>query len=151
MKEKENLSYQLGYYVGEYIVYRYLPTISCEDMGLRPIQVTDEEKKEYDKLSDVWFHKRYSDKKTKGEIEWQDYQKYRRKLIEKYIPEKLDCHLPLLDIDNLEMESFKDGVGTALWQSDMSYYKCEASNIEYKEEPYGKIGNSFKKIILTRS
>lgn len=74
-KSKLTLAYQLGIYVGEQIVDKFLPTLSCDSLQTRNvISVTIGEGDECKRLSDVWFAKRMEfrgsdDDATKATVE----------------------------------------------------------------------------------
>lgn len=148
----KNLSNLLGYYIGEYIVRRFLPTLSC-DMLLshNVIEITKEEQEKYTILNETWFQKTMekdeNGKKLPTEKEWNELQEFRKILTEKYIPETLDCYIPILEEKDLDIELFKKGLGVALWDCDMSYYLCDPKDIEinFREGRF-----DFPSIILKR-
>lgn len=130
-----SVSEQLGYYVCEYIIRHYLPVLSCESIHTNHvIKISEEEQKKYDKLHDDWFYKsikkRASDPDVNNEKEWNKYLDFYHKLVEKYIPEKLECYVPILDKKNLNIELFKEGFVNSLWQSDISHYSCKTKDID---------------------
>jgi hypothetical protein len=152
MRDFKELSTQLGYYIGEYIVHRYLPTLSCDSLhSYNSIKVTDEEEAEHERLEKEWFSKThaggsrgdYENSKT----EWEQLRAYANMLKIKYIPEKLECYLPVLDMSDLDIDSFKQGLGVSLWDCDFCYYSIKPEDIEIimTGEKY-----EFPKIILKR-
>jgi len=152
MENKKSLSTQLGYYIGEYIVGRFLPTLSCDMIqSFHVLKITDEEQTEYDRLDELWYNKRFIKPINEGDEhskeEWENLKSFRKKLKEKYLPEILECYLPILEKDNIDIDLFKKAVGVALWDCDFSYYRCEPDNIEiiFATEKY-----DFPKIILRR-
>ena len=61
MVNYKELSTQLGYYIGEYIVHRFLPTLSCDTLHSRNlIMVTGEEEDEHERLKKEWFSKTHA-------------------------------------------------------------------------------------------
>jgi hypothetical protein len=135
MKDKErSLDWQLGYYVGEYIIYRFLPTLSVDGFQSRnSIQVSEEETKEYEKLNDTWFnviHAPGAPKNKWGDVdyekvgveEWKIYIEFRDRLKDKFLPKFLECHVPQVHFKN--KEEFTKGIEAALWNCDMSHYTC---------------------------
>lgn len=60
--KKMSVEFQLGVMIGEYIVYKYLPTINVERQSNHTINVSDDEEKEYNRLQEEW-HKDYVRKK----------------------------------------------------------------------------------------
>lgn len=123
------LAYQLGFYVGEQIVNRYLPTLSVDMLQTRNvISVSPDEKAECERLEVEWFNKsqlKYTDSKE----EWELLRAYRRMLEEKYLPKTLECHFTLLNINEGDMEEFKKGIGYSLWDCDCSHYNVEKESI----------------------
>jgi len=136
MKVKEPLSseFQLGYYVGEFIVHRFLPTIDVECQGAttQVIHVSDNDKAEYERLSDA-HHQSYDRNNPKANaIEWEAYRKCSRELQEKYMPETLLCYLNPLTITN--MDEFKLGLWDSLWNSDVCSYDIQPENIKIYDD-----------------
>ena len=136
MTDKKSLSNQLGYYIGEYIVHRYLPTLSCDMMHSRNVTVVSEDDARVcDILDKAWFktamRNRGNGNPSGGDTEeWKSLQEYRKSLKEKYLPEKLECPLPILELDEMDVELFKEGLGVSLWDCDMSHYSCDPKDIE---------------------
>jgi hypothetical protein len=118
--------YQFGYYVGEYIFFRFLPTISIDSIHtLRVIPVSPEEEAKFKELDDKWFDK--TQKKENTDAEWEELQNYRREVEEKYLPHELVCHLHPLNITN-EVE-FKAGLRSSLWDCDICHYSIDPEDI----------------------
>ena len=144
------LEYQLGYYIGEYIVYRYLPTLSIDMMTSRNvISVTSEEQRIYYELDNTWFKKVQSnrnlpDSSSSAPDEWEALIKFRREMERKYLPKKLECHVSALNVENIE--ELKKGIMSSLWNCDMCHYNCsKTEDIEIISDEDGY----FTKIILT--
>jgi len=96
------------------------------------IEVSIDDENEHNRLEDNWQRKVWAnnrDTKAASE-EWEEYQAYRKVLIEKYLPEKLECPLPILELDELDITLFKEGLGVSLWDCDMSHYSCDPKDIE---------------------
>jgi len=129
-KNKLTSEWQLGYYVGNYIVYRYLPSISVENDTRNVISMSSEDETEYKKTDEDWFNKRSLGKEANEE--WVIFQECRKKLLKKYLPNPLQCHLGLLNITN--MEEFKDGIMTSLWDSDVCNYNIDPDNIKIYDD-----------------
>jgi hypothetical protein len=118
--------YQFGYYVGEYIFFRFLPTISIDSIHtLRVIPVLPEEEVKFDELNNIWFDK--GQKEENSDAEWEQLMAYRREIEEKYLPHELVCHLDPLNITN-EAE-FKAGLRSSLWNCDICHYSIESEDI----------------------
>lgn len=136
------LAYQLGFYVGEEIVHRFLPTLSVDDIQTRnSISVTCAEGDECRRLDDVWYSKRNSSKEDNNndssEAEWKALRAYHEMLEEKYLPKTVRCSFQLLNITEENMEEFKKGVGVALWDCDCSHYSTKPEDIEVKADEEG--------------
>ena len=151
LKERSSLSlaYQLGIYVGEQIVYRYLPTISIDSIKTKTnISVTCAEGDEYRRLHDIWFKAAMENRndKSKSEVEWKELRGYHDTLLDKYLPNTFECSFQLLNITEENMVEFKKGVGDCLWSSDCSHYSADPEHIEVKTDTDGY----FTVITLTR-
>lgn len=130
-KLKLTSEWQFGYYVGEDIVHRDLPTLSVEGGTRNEIQVSEEDEAEYKRLEKEWYNK-YSHDETSAKNEWEEYQKFREILKVKYLPEKLECYRGLMNITN--MEEFKDGLITSLWGSDVCNYSLNPEDIKIYDD-----------------
>ena len=121
--------WQLGYFVGEILVVRNLPSLSIDNNTLTVINVSDEETAEYNKLSEAI----YKDGRIDGESkEWKDYQAYRSFLKDKYLPKELVCHVNKVYLQSQDLSEFKKGLGNALWDSDVSNYSSKEEDIDVK-------------------
>jgi len=133
--KEQSLESQLGYFVGEYIVHRYLPTLSTDVMLSRKvIQVSEEDTAENKRLSDEWSETARNSKDGRNE-KWVTYFNHNKMLKKKYLPEKLICHVRRLNIEN--MDEFKDGLITSLWDCDMCSYSLKPENINIYDEHHG--------------
>jgi len=135
-RSKLTLAFQLGFYVGEEIVNKYLPTLSVDMLQTRKIiSVTSDEYRKCQELNDTWFNKSMSFKgndKEKSEAtqeEWQDLRAYHEMLEDKYLPKTVECHFGLLNITENDMEEFKKGVSLSLWDCDCSHYSVKEEDI----------------------
>jgi hypothetical protein len=129
MKRLETLEYQLGYYVGEFIFLRCLPTLSIDMLQSRKvIQVSIAEADEYHALEDKW-HKTYdgSTGKTKTpNPNWDVMRAYGHMLMKKYLPQELKCFVPKIYYTaDFRMADFKKGIRDSLWDCDVCYYNIE--------------------------
>ena len=52
--------------------------------------------------------------------------------MKKYLPNPLQCYLSSLNITN--MEEFKDGLMTSLWDSDVCNYNIDPDNIKIYDD-----------------
>jgi hypothetical protein len=112
------LNYQLGLYVGEHIVMKYLPTLSID--GLKSnvvIDVTPEEAAEHERLNQEWFsHYMADDCQQRFKL----LRDYADSLVIKYLKPELKVMVP--KVYPLNMEKFKKGVEQSIWDCDMSHY-----------------------------
>lgn len=148
--KKLTMEYQLGRYVGEMIVDKHLPTLNVDMLRTRNcIKVSDDEELEAKRLDDVW-HANY-DERVKNDSNWIALRKYHAMLEEKYLPPVLECHITLLNVEN--MGEFKRGVRDSLWDSDLCHYDITDNNsievvddedgyftlikLKYKKSEYG--------------
>lgn len=120
-----DLNYQLGIYVGEYIILTQLPTLSTDSLkSNRIIEVTEEEKQKWQKLEAKYFT--MAIKNSFGEESsklFYEHRKWYNTLLEKYLPETVDVVIPKVEIT--DMKEFQSGVEDALWDCDMSHYRVK--------------------------
>lgn len=130
------LALQLGFYVGEQIVDKYLPTLNVDLLQTkRLISVTSDEHSECKKLSDIWFDKSMNFKGSDNEkseatkLDWKSLRDYHEMLEDKYLPKTVECHFTFLNITENDMEDFKKGIGVSLWDCDCSHYSAKEEDI----------------------
>jgi hypothetical protein len=117
-----SLEFQLGCYVGDYIVDKYLPTLDVNMLRSKHvINVGAEEKLKYEKLHADWYRK-YNETKEDKSPEWDELMTFRKELKKKYLPHTLDCFVAPLNVKN--MKDFKRGIMRSLWDCDMCSYKA---------------------------
>lgn len=119
--KKLTAEYQLGYYVGEYIYSRFLPTLSTDILQTRNvIEVSEEDELENKRLFDKWI--------IDNDIEkWDLYHQHNKMLEKKYLPHELKCHFDLLHIKKEKI--FKDGLINSLWNCDLCCYSLKPEDI----------------------
>lgn len=120
--ERITVEYQLGQYIGEYIFMKYLPTLSTDMLTTRNIIVVslfDTEK--HNCLTEKWLI-------SKTQEDWDNLQNNYKILVEKYLPKELFCHIPKLDVDN--MEELLNGLIDNLWDCDICHYSLDKEDIE---------------------
>lgn len=134
----KSTAYQLGVLIGEYIIDHYLPTLSCDDFKTRHvIDVSEEEASKVKMLTDVWFKK--TNDRANSELthrmrlnlakeEWDSLRSYHDGLIKKYIPEVLECGIPLIYSPDMDVDGMKEGIIDSLWNSDCCYYAIETND-----------------------
>jgi len=131
MKSKRlSLNYQLGMYVGEYIVALHLPTLSTDMLLTRTIiDVSSEETAEWEELEkpqQIYISSKDPDREAKEEARTKRFyenRKWYHKLEEKYLPETLKIMVPRVVPTN--MEQFTQGIKDTLWNCDRSHYWIE--------------------------
>ncbi len=127
-----DLNKQLGYYVGEYIIDHYLPTLNTDLLTTKTIiNISNEENKEYERLEEIWKKRNKTYDSYGKSLEFEDQRKYVKILADKYLPKILECNVP--KVIPIDMEQFKKGIGTALWDSDLSWYSCKNVDIEFEQ------------------
>lgn len=124
--KKLTAEYQLGYYVGEYIYSRFLPTLSTDILQTRNvIKVSEEDELENKRLFDKWI--------IDNDIEkWDLYHQHNQMLEKKYLPHELKCHFDLLHIK--KEKQFKDGLINSLWNCDLCYYSLKPEDITIEQD-----------------
>ncbi len=133
---RESIWLSLGQYVGDYVV-RHLPVLSCDGhKTYNIIQVTWGEAKPLVELeqqhSDLVFDRSEESEAKRKQI-WEQMQVIRKQLKQKYLPKTTEIIVPFLDLEQIQdMEAFKEGIGDALWDSDISHYECQSADIELK-------------------
>jgi len=142
------LAYQLGFYVGEQIVDKHLPTLSCDMLQTRKvISVKCGEGDECRRLEAIWYDKRTSIKGTESEqskgskAEWEALRAHHEMLEAKYLPPTIECYFRMLNVTEENMADFKEGIGNALWGCDCSHYSCKPEDIEVKADEDGWFTN----------
>jgi hypothetical protein len=130
-KNKITLDWQLGYFVGENVVHKDLPTISAEPGTRKIIPVSLEDEMEYKRTEENWWDKSRHGRKDANE-EWNKYQECRKRLHKKYLPNPLMCYVTILNISN--MDEFKNGFICSLWNSDVCNYNLSPEKIKIYDD-----------------
>ncbi len=136
--DKITVDYHLGYFVGEHIVNRYLPTLSTDMIqSNRVIKVSEEDSIENRRLDKEWYSTTKYQDKYDGENDgdknkWELYFQHNKMLEQKYLPQKLECHLGLIKFNN--EKEFKEGLHSSLWDCDMCSYNIEPENIKIEND-----------------
>lgn len=136
--DKVTVDYHLGYFVGEHIVNRYLPTLSTDMLqSWNVIKVSEEDTIENRRLDKEWYSTTKYQDKYDGEndgdkTKWELYHQHNKMLEQKYLPKKLDCHLRLLKIN--DKKEFKEGLRSSLWDCDMCSYNIDVENIKIEND-----------------
>lgn len=115
----KSTEYNLGYMIGEYILWQYLPTLNIHPcQSCHVIEVSTDEMTEFNRLHDIWFHLR--NKSGERDIAWEQLKIYEKYLDTKYLPETVECYLPITLSDITE--NIEQGIYQSLWDSDCSCY-----------------------------
>jgi len=126
--------YQLGYYIGEYIFYHFLPTIEIDSIHTRKlIKMDPAEKEVFEKLDNDWFELYQKTKEFGAENPlWGQVQMMRKQFEEKYLPKELICHLPPTNIR--DESEFKRGLIVSLWNCDICHYSLNPDDIVIEQD-----------------
>jgi hypothetical protein len=139
MTPEESLNYQLGEYVGEYILDHFLPSISVGHGYTRNIiQCTIGEADKHKRLEKAWHDLSDSDRMIETKP-WHEMLDFGRSLEDKYLPHTLRCFLNR--VTPTDMDKFLDGVISTLWHSDVCCYCLDKESIEFKQDKYHTIIN----------
>jgi hypothetical protein len=135
-KERLTAEYQFGYYVGEEIVTRHLPTITTDMIKSRnQIKVSDEDTEENKRLHDEWWETGQYGSRKNEELSKENWKLYRQNMVmleKKYLPNPLKCHIDLLNIR--DEKEFKDGLIRSLWNCDMCTYSLKPEDIKIYDD-----------------
>lgn len=130
-----SLTLQLGYYIGDAIVDRYMLNLDIDyERGKNIVKVSDEDKAAYAEIEKLLNEKQAtSDKADVNWPEWINYIAFRKEMQRKYIPEFLECHVAKVE-SVTDYDELKRGIGASMWDSDRSNYACDPDNIKIKDE-----------------
>jgi hypothetical protein len=138
-KKSLSTEYQLGYYVGLEIVHRYLPTLSTDMIQSNyVIEVSQIDSEENKRLEEEWFSTtryggEWGGKSENGNKEkWDELYDHNKMLEVKYLPHTLTCYMDVLNIN--DMNKFKEGIRTSLWDCDMCSYNIDIENIKIYDD-----------------
>lgn len=134
MSNYKDLNYQLGFFVGEFIVDNYLPTLSIDMIKTRNvIQCTIAEADEYHRLHDLWSEE-YQINPNAPKDNWENYLAYGMELTIKYLPHNLVCYVS--DVSPTDIALFKEGICDSLWNCDCCSYHLAPETIDIKNDKY---------------
>lgn len=130
VKEEVSLEYQLGIYVGDYIVMQYLPTLSVDWCHTKEtVEVSAEDATRHAELYNIYTTKSNANEECKEE--WKNYRDFSHSLEEKYLPAVLECSIhKISSIKN--MDQFISGIRASLWDCDICCYNID--NIKVDDE-----------------
>lgn len=134
--EPKSVEYQLGFMIGDYIVAEHLPTIDVYCQTIHTINVSEEDRLEYERLDKLWY-KNYNDGKNKNEAkeDWFNLRTFAMSLEKKYLPHILECRVYPIDVKNII--DLKQGIRDSLWDCDRCCYKIETDDDIVIENIYG--------------
>lgn len=138
--KEQTLESQLGYFVGEHIVHKDLPTLSTDlILSRNVIQVSEDDIEENKKLEVEWYHSISNgcdeNHENGSKKKWEKYYNHHKMLEKKYLPEKLVCYIKPLNVGNID--EFKNGLITSLWNCDMCAYSLKPENIKIYDTHHG--------------
>lgn len=136
MKKTPSVETQLGFYIGEYIYHRYLPTLSTDSLQSRKvITVSKEDEAENKRLEKQWFDstrkQKFQGKENDNPL-WIEYYNHNKMLEKKYLPHLLKCRVPGITVENID--DVKAGIIQSLWDCDLCAYSLKPENINIYNE-----------------
>jgi hypothetical protein len=132
--EPKSVEYQLGFMIGEYIVAAHLPTIDVYCQNNHTINVSEEDRLEYERLEKIWFDKDFHNKRIAKE-EWFNLRTFAMSLEKKYLPHILECRIYPINVENII--DLKQGIRDSLWDCDKCCYKIETDDDIIIETEFG--------------
>lgn len=127
-----SMEYQIGYYVGEIIVNRDLPSLSTDSIQTnKVIKVEPADEAQYNILYENWYNT-FGTNSLDTNPDWVALAEFRKQLKAKYLSETLECHVSPVNV--VDVKDFKKGINDALWHSDISDYLLDpdcGDEIEY--------------------
>ena len=127
----ESLEYQLGIMIGDFIVSKYLPTLSTDGIQTNNVvEVSVEDTIENERLHNLWSD-RIDNKDLEKEIynqRWEEYREHSKILQRKYLPHILECYIPRISSINKPDDLIK-GIRASLWDCDCSNYDTDKMEI----------------------
>ena len=126
---ENSLEFQLGLYIGESIIDNYLPCLSIDGGTNNPIEVSEEDTLEYEKVVDALdtTGAEYDNRRAESQ-QWKDYIAFREMLYKKYLPDYIECRVNRISCVN-NMQELKRGIEVALWDSDVCSYDTDVIEI----------------------
>ena len=120
--EVKHLNYQLGQYVGEYITFKFLPTLSTDTLKTyNEVQVNLEDSVRHREVSEALERTyKWRGGDDNGKEEFEVFKSLNNELAKKYLPEKLDCLVPKIHLTYID--AFREGLQDQLWGTDLSHY-----------------------------
>ena len=118
----KDLNYQLGMYVGEYITFKYLPTLSTDMLKTHiEIQVSEQDAVRHRIINEALNKKsKYYGGDGDTKVEFEVFKALNNELARKYLSGKLNCLVP--KVYPTDMDKFKQGLKDQLWDTDLSHY-----------------------------
>lgn len=152
-KKSLTLEFQLGLYMGEHIVDKYLPRLmyygpyirktkknySYKRRDERGIRILKSEANKFESLSAEAY--KIEDRESKEFNErWQVYLNYSHELDVKYLPKTLKCYLDTINVAEDKMIDVKNGIRSALWNCDVCSYEIDLDKIRIIENTEDFVG-----------
>lgn len=121
--KKIDLDYELGNMVGEFIIYKFLPTLSTDMLkSMNVIAVPLELEREWAKKQKEYRALGYNESKDSesSKLFYRNLAWYKENIESIYLPQVLECRIPKFQYKN--EAKFIEGLKSALWDCDMSHY-----------------------------
>ncbi len=113
-----SLEYQLGIMIGDFIISKYLPTLSTDSIYTNYIiDVSQDDTIENERLYDLWYN-------SNSNNSFQELSEHSIKLKNKYLSPILECYVPRISSVTNEQDLIK-GINDSLWGCDCSYYTTD--------------------------
>lgn len=118
--------FQLGVFVGYYIIDNDLPTISTSGVRTKNcISIPIKDYDEHERVLDVWFN-------NQNKENWGIFIEFSKELYLKYLPETFESMVDLMKIR--DEEEFKKGIISSLWDSDACHYSLKPEEILIEDD-----------------
>jgi hypothetical protein len=128
LTDEQILNQQIGEFVGESLVRRYVPCLSIDQLQTNTVVKVD-----YD---DELVYRQYEKEMwVNGKLDSDKFKRCRNfnKVLEKrYLPAAIKCYLPPYHITDVEY--FMKGVYFGIWDSDISPYNVDVNELPIVED-----------------
>lgn len=119
------MDYQLGYYIGLYILMNRMPSLPVNIFAYKNshVKISEDEKLKYEKLEFDY------EKSDEDENKLEELYNFELILEKKYLPNPYICKLDLIKFEN-ETE-FRRGLNVGLYNPEVQYYNIEEIEITH--------------------
>lgn len=125
-----NYDDSLGYYIGEYIYWNYLPTLNISMLKTRTvIEVSTEDKQQFDKLeAALCATYKFNGGDGNSTQAFETSRNFYHSIRGKYLPKVLKCIMyPFVVLD---IDKFKKALSDYLWDTDLCEYSVDLNDIK---------------------